>query len=210
VATVPRAPNAPRPPRPPSAAGRPAPPEPPEAPAPPDPASPIVIDLNAIIAEATKNDPDAQEAAAMAKRLLDRLQIDISPALTAGIQSTAEGLRRGAEELARIAEERQKAQAEHRRIVTERKGGHLGFRVMRGGEEVGQVNARLNLNRVMGTVLSLGRREQGEIPFAIDTEKKLYTPQSDDRPTLEALDLTGAGPRVAEAGSSSRATIRRA
>jgi len=120
---------------------RPIPPPPPpvvghppaSAPAPPAP-PPIVIDLNAVIAEATKNDPDAQAAAAMAKRLLDRLQIDINPALTAGIQGTAEGLRRGAEELARIAEQRQTANADHRRIVTERKGGHLGFRVMRDGE----------------------------------------------------------------------------
>jgi len=200
---APRPPRGPQPPHAASVTGRPAPPAgvpaPPEPPAPPAPPTPIVIDLNAVIAEATKNDPDAQAGAAMAKRLLDHLQIDLNPALSAGIQGTAEGLRRGAEELARIAEERQKARADERRIVTDRKGGHLGFRVMRDGEEVGRVNARLNLNRVMGTVLSLSRREQGEIPFAVDAEQKLYTPQSGDRATLETLDLTGAAPRTADA-----------
>ena len=134
-----------------------------------------------------------------AKRLLERLQVDLGPVVEAGLQGTAEGLRRGAQELARIAEERRRASDEKRRIITERKGEHLGFRVMRDGLEVGRVNARLNLNRVMGTVLSVSRRDQGEIAFALDTEQHLYTPRPEDRGTLERLDLTGSSPTTADA-----------
>jgi len=61
---------------------------------------------------------------------------------------------------------------------------------MRNGEVVGHVNARLNMHRVLGTVLSLSNAEQGEIPFAIDADRQIYTPKPQDRMTLEGLNLT--------------------
>ena len=84
--------------------------------------------------------------------------------------------------------------------MTERRGRRIDFKVMRDGREVGQVNAELNLQRVLDTVLSLSNRSEGEIPFAIDTDGKVYTPRPKDRPTLETLDLTG--PATARADRS--------
>ena len=163
----------------------------PAPPVPPVPPAPLVIDLNKIVAEATKDDPDARQAAEAAKQWLDRLQVDLGPALKAGLKGTAVGLRIGANELNRIAEAKAQALQEERRTLTERRGRLIDFKVMRNGREVGQVNAELNLNRVLDTVLSISNGAQGEIPFAIDTDKKIYTPRPQDRATIEALDLTG-------------------
>jgi len=163
-------------------------------PPPPAPPKSIVIDLNAVIAEATKNDPEAQQAAEMAKRWLDRLQIDLSPAVEIGLRGTAAGLRLGAEELERLAAQKRQVTDEKRRLLTERKGSRLGFQVMRDGAVVGHVNAKLNLDRVLGSVLAMSQSDQGEVAFAIDAERNLYTPRAEDRARLEGLDLEGARP----------------
>lgn len=181
----------------------PAPPVPPvprapragEAPPPPPvPPKPIVVDLNAVIAEATKNDPEARQAAELAQRWLERLQIDLTPAVEAGLRGTAAGLRLGAEELERLAAQKRGTVDEKRRLLTARKGSRLDFQVMRDGAVVGRVNAKVNLDRLLGSVLAMSQSDQGEVAFAIDADHNLYTPRAEDRARLEGLDLEGAGP----------------
>ncbi len=46
------------------------------------------------------------------------------------------------------------------------RGHRIEVPVMKDGRMVGKANAMLNLDRTMQSVLSLARRDQGEIPFA--------------------------------------------
>jgi sigma-B regulation protein RsbU (phosphoserine phosphatase) len=54
---------------------------------------------------------------------------------------------------------------------------------------VGPANATLNMDRTLQTVFAFARREQGEIPFAIDPAGKLHTHEDPHRATLESLDV---------------------
>jgi serine phosphatase RsbU (regulator of sigma subunit) len=67
-------------------------------------------------------------------------------------------------------------------------GGHkIEVPVWKDGKIVGKANAMLNMDRTIRSVLTLGRRDQGEIPFAIDTQGRLYTPDPRARTTLDSL-----------------------
>ncbi len=112
--------------------------------------------------------------------------------------------RRLVENLARpgegVAESRE--HAERRRIIAERRkttellvGRELDFPVgERDGATVGWVKPHLSASRLLGEVLKKTRRDQGEMPYALDAEGHLYTDDA-DRPTLESLlpDGSGAG-----------------
>jgi serine phosphatase RsbU (regulator of sigma subunit) len=70
--------------------------------------------------------------------------------------------------------------------------------VKKGGRIVGKANAMLNLDRTLHSVLSLARREQGEIPFAVDQKGRLYTPDPRGRDTLQRLGVASAAGSVAQ------------
>jgi len=75
-------------------------------------------------------------------------------------------------------------------------GGKLAVKVERGGEVVGQVNADVDLPKLLGTVFAVTSRERGELPFAIGDKGELYTANPADRARLETL-----GPqKIAAAG----------
>ncbi|MEO6213419.1 MAG: SpoIIE family protein phosphatase [Vicinamibacterales bacterium] len=80
----------------------------------------------------------------------------------------------------------------------EREGRLLQVDVKKNGRVVGKANATLNLDRTLKTVLAFARRDQGELPFAIDRRGKLYTPNAADTPRLESLGVLQLGPRVAD------------
>ena len=40
---------------------------------------------------------------------------------------------------------------------------------------VGQINAEINLPNLLATVFTTTRREQGEVPFAVDASGRIYT-----------------------------------
>jgi serine phosphatase RsbU (regulator of sigma subunit) len=175
-------------------------PTPPVAPPAPPAPPPVVIDLRPILADAAKNDPDAQRAAERAQKLLQDLQARYGPLADLGMRGAALGLRIGATELQRLATERARTSSdreqriEHaRKAFAELKGGYLGLPVTRGGRRVGEIKAKLNLSQVLRSVLSLTRRDQGEVPFAIDDENHIYTVDPGDQRKLEPLRISAAG-----------------
>ena len=75
---------------------------------------------------------------------------------------------------------------------------------MKDGRVVGKANAMLNLDRTLGSVLRLARRDQGEIPFALDLKGRLYTLDSRARSTLESLGIANAAQDAAQGASAQR------
>jgi serine phosphatase RsbU (regulator of sigma subunit) len=72
------------------------------------------------------------------------------------------------------------------------------------GEVVGRFRARISAGEVLYRVLSRTRRDQGEIPFAIDQGGNLITVRDEDREELEALPIDDvADLEVMQAGALS-------
>jgi serine phosphatase RsbU (regulator of sigma subunit) len=92
----------------------------------------------------------------------------------------------------------------NRVIIKGHKGHGNEFRyiVRRSGQVIGKVDARLNLDRTLGAVLSMARSDQGEIPFAVDTAGAVYTPEDSDRATLNTLDLPARAARSGPSGTA--------
>lgn len=61
-----------------------------------------------------------------------------------------------------------------------------------GGEVVGEIQGRLKAKEILRSVLGQTDREQGEIPFAIDNENKLYVATGVDGDILRKLPSVGA------------------
>jgi serine phosphatase RsbU (regulator of sigma subunit) len=182
VAGIPRTPpvRAPGPP------GAPLPPPAPPGAAPAPPAV-IVMDIPKIIEDATR----AAVAASAAGRA------DVSAEATARIereveQRLAANAARLKEIAERISSEAVPSAAAAARPKVEVEGRKLEVAVRQDGRLVGTANATLNMDRTMHTVLALARRDQGEIPFAIDRRGALYTPDAGDRPRLQALGVENA------------------
>ena len=68
-------------------------------------------------------------------------------------------------------------------------GRRVEIAVKKRGKLLGKANATLNLDRTLGTVLQLARRDQGEIPFAIDRRGGLYTPEASQKPLLQSIAI---------------------
>lgn len=66
-------------------------------------------------------------------------------------------------------------------------GNRLDVRLMQDGKVVGEVNATIDLENVLATVFSPTRREQGEVPFAIGPDGKVYTANDADQKTVQDL-----------------------
>jgi serine phosphatase RsbU (regulator of sigma subunit) len=113
------------------------------------------------------------------------------------------GLKEAAESILREAGKLKEQNREIRRAVVAA-AKRFDIDVRRDGEVVGTINAKLNTSQLLATVLSATRREQGEIPFAIDSEHQIYTPLPRDRRTLESLDLL-AHLRLADAYAGAHA-----
>ena len=181
-----RRPSAPAPAKPPGSA-----PAPPPAPAPPgEHPGVIVMDIAKIVEEARRS-----AAAAGA---------EIDPGLAATIENSVEATLADNEtrmkELAeRISREALPDRADGARPQMEAEGRRLEVAVRKNGRLLGTANATLNMNRTMRTVLALARRDQGEIPFAIDRRGELYTPSAAHEPMLRSLGIEGGADSTASA-----------
>lgn len=120
------------------------------------------------------------------------MQEVLAAGLDLGLKGAIAGIKQGAEELKRRVEEQRRDQAaikarteERQRAVRQRQ---LAFMVHRQGREVGQIQATLNMNRILAGVLSTPRRERGEIPFAIDGTG-LHTQNGGDASVLRGLGV---------------------
>ena len=150
-------------------------------PAPPPPGSQVIVmDIPRIVAEATRAASEAGVAPADPKvRVMIDKQIDQQLARNEqNLKAMAAALSR--EAAARSAGERMTADVEGRKIEVE---------VQKDGRVIGHANATLNLDRTLRGVLGFARRDQGEIPFAIDRQGALYTQDSSDRTRLDALGV---------------------
>ena len=99
-------------------------------------------------------------------------------AAEAGMKAAAEAL--GASRIDAAAAHEMQMQVEGRRVE---------IAVKKHGKLLGKANATLNLDRTLGTVLQLARRDQGEIPFAIDRRGGLYTPEASQKPLLQSIAI---------------------
>lgn len=66
-------------------------------------------------------------------------------------------------------------------------GNRLDVKLIQDGKVVGEVNATIDLENVLATVFSPTRREQGEVPFAIGPDGKVYTANDADQKTVQDL-----------------------
>jgi len=77
-------------------------------------------------------------------------------------------------------------------------GRKVEIEVQKDGRVIGHANATLNLDRMLRSVLGFARRDQGEIPFAIDRQGGLYTQDSSDRDRLQTLGIERTAAVAAE------------
>jgi serine phosphatase RsbU (regulator of sigma subunit) len=80
---------------------------------------------------------------------------------------------------------------ESQRSVTVLRGNALHTEVRQDGQQVGEINARINPERLFRAVFSMSRRgDRKEIPFAVDAEGQLHAPRSSDQDLVKSLKLT--------------------
>jgi serine phosphatase RsbU (regulator of sigma subunit) len=146
-------------------------------PAPPPPPV-IVMDVPRIMAEARR--AAQAEVAKSNPELAPNIEKSMTlagPAAEAGLAAVARML------------ERKDLPAHLGNLKVHVDGRKVEVAVMKGGKRVGTANATLNMDRTLQTVFAFARREQGEIPFAIDPAGKLHTHEDPHRATLESLDV---------------------
>jgi len=85
--------------------------------------------------------------------------------------------------------------AARRKLTAEQKKtelvlGSLGCPVRRDNRVIGQLRPQIRAQDLLRSVLAGVRRDQGEIPFALDAERHLYTPAPADEAKLHELRLT--------------------
>jgi serine phosphatase RsbU (regulator of sigma subunit) len=181
------------PPVPPGAA---TPPVPPTAPPHPPLPEPVVIDLRETMAAVEKELAAEGVPPEVAARLRS-LGENLGPALRAGMQIAGSATRSAAAAVSAEGQQRAREHAErawkvareHRRAALE--GDALAVPVLRDGELVGGINARLNLPRTLTTVLSSAQTSQGEIPFAIDADGMVHTTSPEHQRILAPLQVAG-------------------
>ena len=108
-------------------------------------------------------------------------------AAEAGLKAAAEAVSASQPALAEALKDMQ-MQVEGRRVE---------IAIKKGGKVMGKANATLNLERTMQTVFAFARRDQGEIPFAIDRRGGLYTPEPRHKTTLQTLNVSREAPLAA-------------
>src|SRR3954471_8579801 len=166
----------PRAPGPPGTAGMGPPPGPP-----PPGSQVIVMDIPHIVAEATRAASEAGVAAADDPKVRALIDKQIEQQLAANRQN----LNAMAAALSREAA----ARAAGERMAVKLQGQKIEVEIQKDGRVIGHANAMLNLDRMLRGVLGFARRDQGEIPFAIDRQSALYTPEPADKARLEALGV---------------------
>jgi serine phosphatase RsbU (regulator of sigma subunit) len=163
-----------RPPHPPRPPGKPG------APPPPPPPSVIVVDLPQVVEDARRAARDGAAAGVDVGAIVAEALKQSTTAVEAGVAAVSEAIAREA-----IAA----ASAKPEMAIT---GRRIEVPIKKDGKVIGKANAMLNMDRTMRSILTFARRDQGEIPFAIDQQGRLYTPDARGRETLESLNVTSA------------------
>jgi sigma-B regulation protein RsbU (phosphoserine phosphatase) len=130
---------------------------------------------------------DVQEAIAEAKRVE-----------AAGAAPLYVPLPAAAGESPDVAQNAQAQAAAARDMQMKVQGRRIEIAVTQDGKVVGTANATLNMERTLQSVFAFARRDQGEIPFAIDTRGQLHTLDPAHRGTLESFGVAALGPAAAD------------
>jgi serine phosphatase RsbU (regulator of sigma subunit) len=170
-------------------------PPPPGAPLPPPPPVPttIVVDVPKIVAQAQRAAQASAKAAGANVDLTATIEAAMkatTPAIEASVAAVNEAIAREAAAAAGPALAKKPEMA-----VT---GHKIEVPIKKDGKVVGKANAMLNMDRTIGSVLALARRDQGEIPFALDQQGRLYTQDPRGRSTLDRLGVMTTAKEAAE------------
>jgi serine phosphatase RsbU (regulator of sigma subunit) len=159
-------------------------------PTPPTPPEVIVVDVQQAIEDAKKA-VRTEMAASMPE-----LTPLVEESLNAALPAAEAALKAAAGTAARAAEAQTASAAREMQMQVE--GRRVEIAVKQDGKVVGKANAMLNLDRTLRTVFALARRDQGEIPFAIDTRGALHNPDPEQRRVLESFGVTSLGPAATD------------
>jgi serine phosphatase RsbU (regulator of sigma subunit) len=159
-------------------------------PAPPTPPEVIVVDVQQAIEDAKKT--VRTELAGSMPELTPLVEESLNAALPA-----AEAALKATGTAARSADAAQAASAA-REMQMQVEGRRVEIAVKQDGKVVGKANAMLNLDRTLRTVFAFARRDQGEIPFAIDIRGGLHNPDPEQRRILESFGAAALGPAAAD------------
>ncbi|HNV01904.1 MAG TPA: SpoIIE family protein phosphatase [Vicinamibacterales bacterium] len=113
-----------------------------------------------------------------------------APAFGRAPSAGAAGL--SASELRALRDRRRAERAERMKALAT--GEALQFEVRRAGQLIGTISATVDRNRIIETVLSLGRRERGEVPFVMDSSGEIHALDPAGRRAIEALRLAPVAP----------------
>ncbi len=164
----------------------PTPPGPPDWPGPPGGRRPppgsqvIVMDIPKIVEEATRAATAAGVAAADPK-----IRSMVEERIEKELAARQRGLNAMAEALTREAGVSRNGQTPPVGV----EGRSVEVAVQKDGRVIGRANAMLNLDRTLTMILGFARRDQGEIPFAIDRTGALHTPEPADKAHLQSLGV---------------------
>ncbi|MGE0813374.1 MAG: PP2C family protein-serine/threonine phosphatase [Vicinamibacterales bacterium] len=187
--------RAPLPPRPVRAPG--APPAPPAP-----PATRVVVDMRQAMAgleKELKTEGMPADVAARLRRMAERFGPVLEQGIAAGATIAGAATKSALEAASQEMHERARARAARaREMAAEARmarlaGESLAVPVIRDGRMVGSVNAQLNLPQTLASVLGSAHASQGEIPFAIDADGKVYAANPDQDRQLAALDVASLG-----------------
>lgn len=160
---------------------------------PPPPPSVIVVDLPQVLEEARRAARDGAAAGGVdVGAIVAEALKQSTPAVEAGVAAVTEAITREAVAAA--------AAAKPEMAIS---GKRIEVPIVKDGKVVGKANAVMNMDRTMRSVLSFARRDQGEIPFAIDQQGRVYTPDARGRSTLESLNVSANAVSAAQ-GSARR------
>jgi serine phosphatase RsbU (regulator of sigma subunit) len=160
---------------------------------PPTPATPpdvIVVDVQQAIEDAKRAVRSEMPAS------MPELTTLVEESLTAALPA-AEAALKAAGTAVRSAEAAQAASAA-REMQMQVEGRRVEIAVKQDGKVVGKANAMLNLDRTLRTVFAFARRDQGEIPFAIDIRGVLHNPDPEQRRILESFGVAALGPAATD------------
>jgi len=147
------------------------------------------MDIPRIVADATRAANEAGIAAADPK-----IRVMIDQQIEKQLAANEQGLKAMAAALSREAA----ARAAGERAAINVEGRNVEIDILRDGHVIGRANAMLNLDRMLRGVLGFARRDQGEIPFALDRQGELYTQEPSDKDRLEALGIERTAAVAAE------------
>ena len=160
----------------------------------------VVIPLPRVVGEMAR-DPKLQPVIKLAASLLspedaERIRKQLHDNLDQGgkevLQAIKERIQAEAE-AKRAAAEQEKAPESHTMMALKQE---FGCPLKRNGQTVGHLKAKVSADRLLREVLSQTKRDQGEIPFALDASGNLFTPDRTDLATLRGLEQAAASGQV--------------